>query len=172
MPEDTAETLTPDGWQYTGDLGEIDAEGFLRITGRKKDLIVTAGGKNVAPAAIEGAVATSKYINQVCVVGDRQPYLVALITLDLDNVADFATSNGVPFSEREELLRSPRVVDLIQGEILEKNKEFASFETIKKFRIVEEFTIENGMLTPTMKVKRNVAMERYNDVIKEMYAGN
>ena len=172
MPEETAETLTADGWQYTGDLGEIDAQGFLRITGRKKDLIVTAGGKNVAPAAIEGTIATSKYINQVCVVGDRRPYLVALVTIDPDNVGDFASQNGIPFADPKELQRNARVVDLIQSEILEKNREFASFETVKKFRIVDEFTIENGMLTPTMKIKRNIAMDRFADVISEMYAGN
>jgi long-chain acyl-CoA synthetase len=172
MPEETAETLTPDGWQYTGDLGEIDAEGFLRITGRKKDLIVTAGGKNVAPSAIEGAIATSKYINQVCVVGDRQPYLTALITLDLENIADYARGAGIPFEDSGELQRNASIVELIQSEILNKNREFASFETIKKFRIVDEFTIENGMLTPTMKVKRNIAMERFADLINGMYAGN
>jgi len=172
MPEETAETLTPDGWQYTGDLGEIDAEGFLRITGRKKDLIVTAGGKNVAPSAIEGAVATSKYINQVCVVGDRQPYLTALITLDLENIADYARGAGIPFEDPTELQRNASILELVQSEILDKNREFASFETIKKFRVVDEFTIENGMLTPTMKVKRNIALERFADLINEMYAGN
>jgi len=172
MPAETAETLTPDGWQYTGDLGEIDDEGFLRVTGRKKDLIVTAGGKNVAPAAIEGSIATSKYINQVCVIGDRQPYLTALVTLDLDNIAAYAREKGIPFDDPKHLQSDPNVVDLIQSVILEKNQEFASYETIKKFRIVDEFTIENDLLTPTLKVKRNVAMERFGPVIAEMYAGN
>jgi long-chain acyl-CoA synthetase len=172
MPAETAETLTADGWQYTGDLGEIDAEGFLRITGRKKDLIVTAGGKNVAPSAIEGTIATSKYINQVCVIGDRQPYLTAVITLDLDNVAAYARGAGIEFSQPKELQSNPRIIDLVQSVIQEKNQEFASFETIKKFRIVDEFTIENGLLTPTLKVKRNVAIDRFKDVIAGMYAGN
>lgn len=172
MPAETAETLTPDGWQRTGDLGEIDAEGFLRVTGRKKDLIVTAGGKNVAPAAIEGSIATSKYINQVCVIGDRQPYLTALVTLDLDNVAAFARDRGIPFDDPKQLQGDPHVVDLIQSVIQEKNRDFASYETVKKFRIVDEFTIDNELLTPTLKVKRNVAMERFAPVIAEMYAGN
>ncbi|PWB70664.1 MAG: long-chain fatty acid--CoA ligase [Holophagae bacterium] len=172
MPAETAETLTPDGWQHTGDLGEIDDEGFLRVTGRKKDLIVTAGGKNVAPAAIEGTVATSKYINQVCVIGDRQPYLTALVTLDLDNVAAFAREAGIVFDDPKQLQTNPKIVDLIQSVIQEKNQEFTSYETIKKFRIVDEFTIDNELLTPTLKVKRNVAMERFAPVIAEMYAGN
>jgi long-chain acyl-CoA synthetase len=169
MPADTAETLTPDGWQHTGDLGEIDDEGFLKITGRKKDLITTAGGKNVAPAAIEGLIATSKYISQVCVVGDRQRYLTALITVDADNVKAFAEERGIEADDLEKLLRDDEVVGLIKGVIEEKNRELASFETIKKFRLVDEFTIDNDLLTPTMKVKRNVAMERYAGLIEEMY---
>jgi long-chain acyl-CoA synthetase len=170
MPEETAETLTPDGWQHTGDLGEIDSEGFLRITGRKKDLIVTAGGKNVAPSAIEGAIATSKYISQVCVIGDRRKYLTALITLDSDNITAFAAERGLPSEDFTKLLAAPEVFDLIRSIIDEKNREFASFETIKDFRLLPEFTIENGLLTPTLKVKRNIAMERFADVIDEMYS--
>jgi long-chain acyl-CoA synthetase len=166
MPAETAETLTPDGWQHTGDLGEIDDEGFLRITGRKKDLIVTAGGKNVAPSAIEGLIATSKYISQVCVIGDRQKYLTALITVDEDNVKAYAEEQGIA---AENLLENDRVRNLIKGIVEEKNRELASFETIKDFRLLDEFSIENGLLTPTLKVKRNVAMERFADVIEEMY---
>jgi long-chain acyl-CoA synthetase len=170
MPEETAETLTRDGWQYTGDLGEIDDEGFLRVTGRKKDLIITAGGKNVAPSAIEGLIATSKYINQVCVVGDRRKFLTALITVDGDNVKAFAQEHGIAGTELSELVKNPQILNLIGGEVEDKNKQFASFETIKKFKIVDEFTIDNGMLTPTMKVKRNVAVERFKDLIEGMYA--
>ncbi len=170
MPADTAATLTPDGWQHTGDLGEIDDEGFLKITGRKKDLIVTAGGKNVAPAPIEGAIATSKYISQVCVIGDRQKFLSAVLTLDMDNVTEYARDNGISFEDPSELMANPIVHELIESVITEKNQDLASFETIKKFRVLDEFTIENGLLTPTMKVKRNVVMERFADVIDEMYA--
>ena len=172
MPEETAETLTPDGWQHTGDLGEIDDEGFLKITGRKKDLIVTAGGKNVAPSAIEGLIATSKYISQVCVIGDRQRYLTALITVDADNVKAFAKEKGIATENLDELLKSREVNDLIRSVVEEKNTELASFETIKDFRLLDEFSIENGLLTPTLKVKRNVAMERFADVIEEMYSGD
>jgi long-chain acyl-CoA synthetase len=170
MPAETAETITPDGWQHTGDLGEIDNVGFLRITGRKKDLIVTAGGKNVAPSAIEGLIATSPYISQVCVIGDRRKYLTALITVDEANIRAYAAEHGIAGDTLDELLASEGVNALIQSVIDEKNTHFASFETIKKFRLLEEFSIENGMLTPTLKVKRNVAMERFADLIDSMYA--
>ncbi len=169
MPAETAETLTPDGWQLTGDLGEIDDEGFLKITGRKKDLIITAGGKNIAPSAIEGLIATSKYISQVCVIGDRRKYLTALITVDADNVKAYAEEQGLATDSLEDLLKNPQIVDLIQSVIDEKNEELASFESIKAFRLLDEFTIENDLLTPTMKVKRNVALERFADQVEEMY---
>jgi long-chain acyl-CoA synthetase len=169
MPAETAETLTPDGWQHTGDLGEIDDEGFLKITGRKKDLIVTAGGKNVAPSAIEGLIATSKYISQVCVIGDRQKYLTALITVDADNIKAFAKERNIETTSLDDLLGHQDVNDLIRSVVEEKNTELASFETIKDFRLLDEFSIENGLLTPTLKVKRNVAMERFADVITDMY---
>ncbi|RLE17956.1 MAG: long-chain fatty acid--CoA ligase [Acidobacteria bacterium] len=169
MPAETAETLTPDGWQHTGDLGEIDDQNFLRITGRKKDLIITAGGKNIAPSAIEGLIATSKYINQVCAIGDRKPYLVALITVDADNIRAYAEAQGLKGAGLTELMTDEKIISLIDGELAAKNTELASYETIKKCRLVEEFTIENGLLTPTMKVKRNVAMERYEDLIAGMY---
>ena len=169
MPAETAETLTPDGWQHTGDLGEIDDEGFLKITGRKKDLIITAGGKNIAPSAIEGLIATSKYISQVCVIGDRKKYLTALITVDADNVKAFAEEQGLATDSLEDLLKNQQIVNLIQGIIDDKNEELASFESIKAFRLLEEFTIQNDLLTPTMKVKRNVALERFADQVEEMY---
>jgi long-chain acyl-CoA synthetase len=169
MPEETAETLTEDGWQHTGDLGEIDDAGFLRITGRKKDLIVTAGGKNIAPSAIEGSLATSKYINQACVIGDRRKHLTALITVDSDNLKEYAEANDISFQSLEELVKDERVIALLGDEVEQKNQSFATFETIKRFRVVDEFTIENSLLTPTMKVKRNMVMEKYTDLIEEMY---
>jgi len=169
MPAETAETLTADGWQHTGDLGEIDEENFLRITGRKKDLIITAGGKNIAPSAIEGLIATSKYIAQVCAIGDQKPYLVALITVDGDNIKAFAEERGIEETDVAKLITNETIIGLIDKELGAKNAELASYETIKKFRLVEEFSIENGLLTPTLKVKRNVAMERYEALIDEMY---
>ena len=125
---------------------------------------------SVAPAAIEGAIATSKYVGQGCVVGDRRKYLTCLVTLDPDNIVEFAAEKGIAFEGPADLLQEPEIIALIQSVIEEKNSDFASFETIKKFRIVDEFTIENGLLTPTLKVKRNIAMERYAEVIEEMYS--
>jgi long-chain acyl-CoA synthetase len=169
MPEETAQTITDDGWLLTGDVGEIDEENFLRITGRIKEIIVTSGGKNIAPARIEGIVATSKYINQICVVGDRRKFLTALVTVDPDNVTDYARRKGIAFTRVEDLIVHPEIVELIEGEVVEKNRELPSFETIKKVAIVPEFTIENGLLTPTMKVKKNVAFKQYQDSIDAMY---
>jgi long-chain acyl-CoA synthetase len=172
MPEETTETITRDGWQHTGDLGEIDAENFLRVTGRKKDLIITAGGKNIAPAAIEGKLATSKYINQTCVIGDSRKFLTALVTLDADNTAAYAKEKGIQFSGISDLIKNEEIQKLIEAEVEEKNKEFASFESIKKVTIVPEFTIENGLLTPTLKVKRNMAIESHKKEIDLMYPGD
>lgn len=169
MPAETAETITEDGWQYTGDLGEIDSENFLKITGRKKDLIITAGGKNIAPAAIEGIMATSKYINQICVIGDRRKYLSALVTLDPDNIAEYAQENDIVFTNVDDLIDNEKVIRLIDDEVMRKNSELPSFETIKKVTIVPEFTIENSMLTPTLKIKKNVVSERHEVEIDSMY---
>ncbi len=171
MPEETREAFTEDGWLHTGDLGEIDAEGFLRVTGRKKDLIITSGGKNIAPTAIEGVLATSKYINQVCVIGDRRPYLVALVTLDAENVAAWAREQGIEFQTLGDLQRHPRVQALIEAEVAERNVKFASFETVKKVAIVDEFTIANELVTPTLKLKRGPIAERHAQLIESLYAG-
>jgi long-chain acyl-CoA synthetase len=169
MPAETAEVLTPDGWLRTGDLGEIDHTGFLRITGRKKDLIITSGGKNIAPTAIEGQMITSKYINQFCVIGDRRNYLTALVTLDAENVKEYAAGRKILFTTMDDLIKNDRIVQLIDGEIREKNKYLASFESIKKFTIVPEFTIDSDELTPTLKIRRNMIVEHYHDAIASMY---
>jgi len=169
MPAETAETITADGWLCTGDLGEIDADGFLRVTGRKKDLIITSGGKNVAPAVIEVALASSKYISRACVIGDRRKYLSALVSLDLDQVAAWARQREIAFTDPAALRADPLVVALIYAEVEERNRQFASFETIKKVALVEEFTIDNGLLTPTLKVRRAAVAERYRDVVEAMY---
>jgi long-chain acyl-CoA synthetase len=169
MPEETRETLIEDGWQRTGDLGEIDAEGFLRITGRKKDLIITAGGKNVAPSAIEGVIATSKYIAQVCVIGDRRPFLTALVTLDVETVRAAAAEWGLKDAPLADLQQDRRVKALIDEQVAAFNEQFASFEQVKKVAIVDEFTIANDLLTPTLKLKRGPIQERHAVAIDEMY---
>ncbi len=169
MPEETAATFTDDGWLRTGDQGEIDADNHLRVTGRKKELIITAGGKNIAPSAIEGELNRSPYLNQVCVIGDRRKFLSALVTLDLEVIAEYATANGIAFSRPEDLIDEPRIIALVESEVTEKNRAFASFETIKKVQVVPEFTIENGMMTPTLKLKKALIIDTYADRIEALY---
>ncbi|MGD9731437.1 MAG: long-chain fatty acid--CoA ligase [Desulfamplus sp.] len=169
MPQETADTFTEDGWLKTGDIGEIDANNVLKITGRKKELIITSGGKNVAPSSIEGLIATSKYINQVCVIGDKRNYLTAIVTLDEQNIKDYASDNKIDYSSYESLIKHEKVVNLINEEIKKKNRDLPSFETIKKISIVPEFTIENKMMTPTFKLKKNIIMDNYKEDIENMY---
>ena len=169
-PEANAETIDKDGWLYTGDVGEIDDDGFLRVTDRKKDLIITAGGKNIAPQRIERIMTTSRYISQVMVYGDRKKYLVALITLDREQVEMWATEHAIEYSNWEELANHPKVYELVQKDVEERNQDLASFETIKKFIILaQDFTIDSGELTPTLKVKRKVVTERYRDQLERLY---
>jgi long-chain acyl-CoA synthetase len=171
-PEATAETIDADGWLFTGDVGDIDADGFLKITDRKKDQIITEGGKNIAPQRIEGILRTSQYVSQVMAYGDRRKFLVALITLDLDQVEVWATAHGVHFDDRDKLASDPRVHALVGEEIARLNQRLASFETIKKFAILDgDFTVESGELTPSLKLKRRVVSERHIDRIEELYAG-
>lgn len=169
MPEQTKATFTDDGWLLTGDLGEIDPTGYLKVTGRKKELIITAGGKNVAPAYLEGVIGTSTFIGQIMVVGDRKKYLTALVTLDPLTVADYAEKNNISYQNFDELITNPAIVELIEKEVEEKNGNFASFETIKKVAIVPEFTIENEMVTPTMKLKKNIISDQYQKEIEALY---
>ncbi|MCP4116809.1 MAG: long-chain fatty acid--CoA ligase [Desulfobacteraceae bacterium] len=169
MPEKTAKALTKDGWLLTGDLGEIDGSGNLRVTGRKKDLIITSGGKNIAPEPIEGILATCTCINQVMILGDGERFLTAVVTPDPDTVPDWAREKGIPFETMEDLVESGEVKALIQGEIEEKNRDLASFESIKKVIVVPEFTIDNGLMTPTLKLKKARIRERYQREITALY---
>jgi len=168
--EATAETIDGDGWLLTGDIGEIDDEGFLRITDRKKDLIVTAGGKNVAPQRIEQIMRTSQYIGQVVAIGDKRKFISALITLDPDAISHWAVEKGLGTDDLEALAADPMVRELIEAEVAERNKQLASYESIKKFHILpQDFTIEAGELTPTLKVKRKVVTQRNQADIDAMY---
>ena len=171
LPEKTAETIDKDGWLHTGDVGVMDAEGYFRITDRMKDIIITAGGKNVTPSELENDLKFSPYITDAVVVGDKRPYLTVIIMIDQENVEKFAQDQDVPFSNYTSLTRAPEVQALIQGEIDRVNKKFARVEQIKKFFLLEnQLTAEDEELTPTMKLKRKLVEKKYAPQIEALYA--
>jgi long-chain acyl-CoA synthetase len=168
--ENTREALSADGWLHTGDVGEVDGEGYLKITDRKKDLIITAGGKNIAPQYLENLLKFSPYINDAVVIGDRRKFLSALIVIDEENVVKFAQDQKVQFTTFASLTKAPEVIELIQGEINGVNKQVARVENIRKFRILDKkLYTEDGEVTPTMKVKRKAINAQYKDLIESMY---
>ncbi len=168
-PSRTKEAIDKDGWLHTGDVGFVDNEGFLIITGRLKDIIITSGGKNIPPLRIESIMLTSKYIGQICVVGDGRKYLTALISPDTENTAHYAKKNNIPFTSPEDLNSQQEIIDLVRGEVERLNEKLASYETIKDFILVPEFTIESGLLTPTMKIKKNEVLAHYKKEIDQLY---
>ncbi|MCI0694470.1 long-chain fatty acid--CoA ligase [candidate division KSB1 bacterium] len=172
-PDATAETIDKDGWLYTGDIGEIDADGFLKITDRKKELIITSGGKNIAPQRLERILRTSRFISQAMAYGDRKKYVTALVTLNHEHVEPWAKERGIAFNGFDELANHPQVKALIEAEVQTKNAELASFESVKKVAIVpQDFSIAAGELTPTLKLKRKVVTEKYRQLIEQMYDDN
>jgi long-chain acyl-CoA synthetase len=169
-PEDTAEAIDADGWFYTGDIGHIDDDGFLVITDRKKSLIVTAGGKNVAPAAIENALSADKFINQAFAYGDARKYISALIVPDWERVEKYAEEHKVKYSSLAELCGHPVINSLIQRRVDAAQEEFSPHERVKKFKLMErEFSQEDGEVTPTLKLKRNEITRRYWKELDSLY---
>jgi long-chain acyl-CoA synthetase len=169
-PEATAESIDKDGWLHTGDIGILDEEGMLYITDRKKNILVTSGGKNVTPATIENLLVTSPFIEQTMVIGDKRNYLTALIVPSFPALEKFANENGISYSDVKELLTNEKVYQAVDADIQNLTKDLARFEQLKKFTLMpKEFTIEDGELTPTLKVKRKVVSEKYADVINKMY---
>jgi long-chain acyl-CoA synthetase len=169
-PEATAEVFLEDGWFATGDIGEIDPEGFLRITDRKKDILVTAGGKNIAPQNLENLLKADPYISQAMVYGDRRPYLTALLTLDLDETCRYARAHGIAADTAPALAAHPQIYQLIAARVAQINQHLAAYETIKKFIIAPtDFTLESGELTPTLKVKRKVVTQKYQEQLDQLY---
>jgi len=170
LPEKTAETIDAEGWLHTGDVGVVDDEGFFRITDRMKDIIITAGGKNITPSELENELKFSPYITDAVVIGDRRPYLVVIIMIDQENVEKFAQDADVPFSNYASLTRAPEVQALIQSEIDRVNQKFARVEQIKKFFLLDtQLTAEDEELTPTMKLKRKLVEKKYAERIEAMY---
>jgi long-chain acyl-CoA synthetase len=169
-PEATAEVFLADGWFATGDIGRIDEEGFLFITDRKKDLIVTAGGMNIAPQNIENLLKADPFISQVMVHGDKRPYPVALITLNPDELAKFAKDQGILVTDPGALVKHPKVIERVSRIVEEKNTELQSYAKIKKFTILPaDFSVDNGLLTPTLKVKRKVITEMHREILDSLY---
>jgi len=158
------------GWLHTGDVGAIDNEGFVKITDRMKDIIITSGGKNITPSEIENQLKFSPFISDAVVIGDRRKFLSCLVMIDHETVAQFAQERNVPFTNFASLCRSKEVQDLIWGEIERVNRHLARVETIKRFRLIEEIlTAEDEELTPTMKLKRSFVNRRYAAEIDAMY---
>ncbi len=166
----TAEVMTADGFLRTGDLGAIDDDGYVSITGRKKDIIITAGGKNLTPANLEGDLRMSRWISQAVMYGDRRPYPVALVTLDPEQIVPWAEANGLP-TDVAELARRPEVRDLIQADLDAANANYAQVEQIKRFAVLpRDFTLDAGELTPSLKLKRNVVYASYADEFEGLYS--
>jgi len=173
LPEATAEALTSDHWLRTGDIGEVDAKGYLRITDRKKDLIKTSGGKYIAPQHIEGLLkAACPYISQVIVHGDKRNFVTALITVDEEAVMKWARSNGANGKSYADLAQSPDVKKLLAPYFDEVNKTLAKYETVKQFAILpKDLSVDEGELTPSLKVKRKVVEKKYAGLLDKMYEG-
>ena len=171
--DQTKETFDGEGWLHTGDLAEIDNEGYVKIIGRKKEILITSAGKNIAPVELEDLIKPHQLIGQICVVGDGKKYLTALIVLDGDGGAEaWAADNGVEYSIKD-MAKNSKVIDAIQKQVDEANSKVAQVQQIKKFIVLEkEWTDSSGELTPTLKLKRNVIAETYHDQIESMYQGD
>jgi long-chain acyl-CoA synthetase len=170
QPEKTAETIDAQGWLHTGDVGSIDNEGFVKITDRMKDIIITSGGKNITPSEIENQLKFSPYVSDAVVIGDKRAYLTCLVMIDQENVEKYAQDHDIPFTNYASLCRAAEIQDLIQREIEAVNAGFARVETIKKFYLIErQLTPEDEELTPTMKLKRSFVNKRYASEIDAMY---
>ncbi len=167
----TSESIDSDGWFHTGDIGHLDEDNYLVITDRKKNLLVTSGGKNIAPAQLENAMIMSKYIEQCLAIGDKQKFISALIVPSQENLVAWATEKGVPTDDYRVLLIQPQIISLIENEIATTMTDFARYEVVKKFALLPElWTISGGEITPSLKVKRKVVLEKYADIVENIYS--
>lgn len=166
------DAVIKDGWLYTGDIGEFDSKGYLRITDRKKHLFKTSAGKYIAPAPIENLFLTSKYIDQFILIGDRRTFLSALIVPDFEAIKEYADSRNIPYGNVEDLIKKKEIYDLIDKDMSQFQKKLANYERVRKFKLLEKpFTLESGEITPSLKIKRKFVEERYQHLIEEMYEG-
>jgi long-chain acyl-CoA synthetase len=169
-PEATAETVDADGWLHTGDIGAVDDDGYLAITGRKKEIIITSGGKNLSPEKIENALKTSPYVKEAIAIGDQRKFISALIQIEYDNVADWATRRGIEHTSFADLVATPEVVSLIEGEVRRANDLLARVEQVRKFRLLDkELHQDDGELTATQKVRRRFVTEKLGELIESIY---
>jgi len=170
-PEATERTKTADGWLHTGDVGEWVNGTHVKITDRAKDILITAGGKNIAPSEIENSLKASPFIKEAIVVGDRRPYLVAMIGIELETVSNWAQRKGISFTTYRDLSEKPDVIKLVQGIVNEVNARLATVEQIKKFRMLpKELDHEDGELTATQKVKRSAIAKLFEGLVEDMYS--
>jgi long-chain acyl-CoA synthetase len=168
-PEENREIFA-DGWLKTGDIGRLDEDGFLIITDRKKDLIVTAGGKNIAPQPIENSLKTNAYVLNAVVIGDRKHFIGALIVPNFEKLEEYAAFSKIPYGSRAELVRNPQIVNFLKAEIDRATPNLASYERIKRIAILDrDFEIGEGEITPSLKVRRTVIETKYRSVIEGMY---
>jgi len=169
MGEETNEAIK-EGWLYTGDIGYLDGDGFLVITDRKKDIIVTAGGKNVAPQPIENLLKTNTYISNAMVIGDKRKFMSALVIPNFEKLEEYAKFNKISYEDRKDLVKNNQIISFLAAEVDRATPNLASYEKIKKIALLDrEFEIEEGEITPTLKVKRNIIEEKYKDVINALY---
>ena len=168
--KETEAALDSDGWLHTGDIGVFDAEGFLIITDRKKNLFKTSGGKYVAPTPIENMFLASKYIEQFVLIGDRRMYLTALIVPDFEALSEYADAHRIPYKDPKELVKLKQINEMLEKDFAEFQRKLANYERIRKFTLLDTpFSIEGGELTPKLSVKRKVVEQRYSNLIDEMY---
>ncbi|NLW14192.1 MAG: long-chain fatty acid--CoA ligase, partial [Trueperella sp.] len=169
-PEATAEAFTEDGWFRTGDIGRVDEDDFVWVTGRKKEIIVTAGGKNVAPAELEDRLRSHPIISQVVVVGDQKPFISALVTIDAEALPQYLSNRGLAPMSATEAITDPQIIAAIDRAIKRTNEHVSRPESIRKFEILPgDFTVENGYMTPSLKVKRSAVLTDYANVIERIY---
>jgi long-chain acyl-CoA synthetase len=172
QPDKTAEAIDAQGWLHTGDVGRVDDDGYFYITDRMKDIIITAGGKNITPSEWENQLKFSPYVTDAVVIGDKRAFLTAIVMIDQENVERYAQERDIPFSNYASLTRAPEIQALIQAEVDRVNKQFARVEQVKKFFLLDkQLTAEDEELTPTMKLKRKLVQQKYAEQIEAMYRG-